>query len=123
MPDVRAGSTLTEVLRLLGPPRRRVPGAVGPGARSGERPGVHDQILVADRAVPEEALEDLAGPCGVAGLSGQARARDVRRHAVVGHRAPRVLGRGGLRKPHVARISGQLAALEGPDHRVAVADL
>ena len=34
------------------------------------------------------------------------------RHAVMGHGAPRVIGRSGLREPHVTRVAGQLAALQ-----------
>ena len=47
----------------------------------------------------------------------------MRRHAVVRHRAPRVILRGGLGEPDVARVAGELAALERAHNGVAVADL
>lgn len=47
----------------------------------------------------------------------------MRRHAVMGHRAPRmVLGRR-LREPNVTGIAGELAAFERPCDGIAIADL
>lgn len=42
---------------------------------------------------------------------------------MVGHGPPRVVFRRGLREPDVAGVTGELPALQGPDDRVAVANL
>ena len=60
---------------------RRIAFAVGMRADAGELAALHDEIFVADRATVELALENFARARGVAGLRGQARARDVRGHA------------------------------------------
>src|SRR4029077_12397987 len=75
------------------------------------------------RAPAEEALEDLARAGRVAGLRGEARAGGVRRHALVGHRSPRVVPGRRLREPHVARVAGQPPALACARDGVAIADL
>src|SRR5450759_1170278 len=101
--------------------RRRARGVrVGTGA--GQRTALHDEVLLADRTVSEVALQDLPGTRRVAGLGGQGRAGDVWRHAVVWHGAPRVVGRGRLRGPHVAGVTGELAALERTNDRGLVTD-
>jgi hypothetical protein len=69
---------------------------------------VDDQVFLADRPAVKPALEDLASSCGVARLGGQARAGGVRGHAVMGHRAPRMIPRWRLGKPHVARVAREL---------------
>src|SRR3984957_10340402 len=46
----------------------------------------------------------------------------MRRHAVMGHCAPRMAFRSGLREPDVAGIASELAAFERADDGVAVAD-
>src|SRR5215210_965253 len=83
-----AGSAGGEPGRFVGA-AGGVAGAVGVGAGSGELAAVDDQVLLADRAAVEPALEDLAHPGGVAGLRREARARGVGRHPVVRHRPPR----------------------------------
>src|SRR5690606_31096109 len=90
---------------------RGVPRAVRMRADAGQSATLHDQVLVADRAAFEVALQDFAHAGGVTRLRGKRSAGDVRRHAMVRHGAPRmVLGRG-LGEPHVAAIAGQLSAL------------
>ena len=64
-------STALEAGGLLGA-AGRVAGAVGVGAGAGELAAVDDQVLLADRAAVEPALEDLAGAGRVAGLRRQA---------------------------------------------------
>ena len=93
--------------------------------RSGARElaAVDDQVFLANRALVEEALEDLAHTRGVAGLRGEACAGGVRGHALIGHRAPRMVGRGGLGKPHVAGVACQLPALTRACDGLAIADL
>src|SRR5580692_13224406 len=93
----------------------RVALAVGVGAGAGQGAALDDQVLVADRPGLEEALEDLAGAGGVAGLGRERGAGDVRGHAVVGHGPPRVVGRCRLREPDVARVARQLSRLERGD--------
>src|ERR671915_8643 len=97
-------------------------GAVGVCAGAGECTGLDDQVLLADRAAVEPALEDLADSRRVARLGRQRRAGGVRGHAVVGHRPPGMVLRSGLGEPDVARVAGELTALERPHHRVAIAD-
>src|SRR5580692_6635649 len=46
----------------------------------------------------------------------------MRRHAMMRHCAPGMVFRRGLREPDVAGIASELAALEGADDGVAVAD-
>src|SRR5918998_4239870 len=117
------------VARTLGaaPPRRSAAGsplgAVGVGAGAGQLAAVDDQVLVRDRAVVEPALQDLAGAGGVAGLGRQAGARGVWGHTVVGHGPPGMILRSGLGVPDIAGVAGELARLERPHDRVAVADL
>src|ERR1700728_2250311 len=93
------------------------------GAGAGELATVHDQVFLTDRLTTEIALQDLADACGVASLRGEACAGGVRCHALIGHRAPRVVLWRGLGKPHVARIPGELSALARPRDCLAVADL
>src|SRR5680860_1739780 len=45
------------------------------------------------------------------------------RHAVMGHCAPGMVPRRGLREPDVARIARELTAFQCANHRVAVDDL
>ena len=47
----------------------------------------------------------------------------MRRHAVVRHRAPRVVPRRRLREPDVSGVARELSAFERPHDRVAIADL
>ena len=44
--------------------------AVGMRPRAGQLAAIHDQILLADRAILKPAFKDGPGPGGVAGLSG-----------------------------------------------------
>src|SRR5262249_56204989 len=112
----------SEARRLLGA-AGRIAGVVRVGSRPGERAPGNDQVLVANWPVLEPALEDLARPGRIAGLRGQRGAGDVRGHAVVRHRAPRVIGRSRLREPYVARVAGEAAARAGPRHPVGAPDL
>ena len=100
----------------------RIPSAVGMRARSGELAAVHDKIFIPDRALFEPAFENL--PCArrVARLGRKGCPGNVRRHAVVRHRAPRVVSRRRLREPDVAGIAGELPAFERADDGVTVAD-
>src|SRR5262249_51383286 len=79
--------------------------------------------FIADRLASEIAFEDLAHASGVARLRGERRAGDMRRHAVVWHRPPRMVFRSWLRKPNVARVARELAGFERTRNRVAVAEL
>src|SRR6476620_8800506 len=47
----------------------------------------------------------------------------MRRHAMVGHRAPRVVPRRRLWEPDVSGVARELSAFERPYDRVAIADL
>mmetsp|Transcript_14560 Transcript_14560/g.38612 ORF Transcript_14560/g.38612 Transcript_14560/m.38612 type:complete len:422 (-) Transcript_14560:51-1316(-) len=92
-------------------------------ADSAQLAALGDDVVVGERLAGQVALQDLADAGGVAGLGRERRAGHVRRHAVVRHRPPRVaLGRR-LREPHVPRVAGELALLEGFDNGVPVADL
>src|SRR5439155_22994150 len=84
---------------------------------------VDDQIFLPDRSSVEEAFEDLARARRVARLRGEGGAGRVRGHALVRHRAPRVVLGCRLGEPHVAGIAGELPALARLCDRVAVADL
>src|SRR5580700_9355029 len=84
---------------------------------------VHNEIFGADRFAPEIGFQDLARASSVARLRRQRAARDVRRHAMVRHGAPRMVLCWRLRKPNVTRIAGELTALQGPHHRIAVDNL
>src|SRR4029077_1127005 len=77
---------------------------VGMGADAGKLALVHDEILGADRFAGEIFLKDLAGTGGVARLRRQRAARNMRRHAVVRHGAPRMVLRCRLRGPDDARL-------------------
>ncbi len=90
---------------------------------AGQLAALDNQVLVADGAVFEVALQDLTGACGITGLGRQAGAGDVGCHGVVGHGPPRMVRRRWLREPHVACIAGQLAALQRGRNGIAVAQL
>ena len=111
-----------EAGRLLGA-ARRIALAVGVRAGAGELAGLHDQVLLADRAALEPALEDLARARRITGLRREARPRYVRRHSMVRHRPPGVVLRGRLREPHVTCVARELSALARPRDGVPVADL
>src|SRR5690349_24158416 len=105
---------------------------VRPRCRSelvGVRPGPgqaaarDDEVLVADRTAFQPALENLAGAGSVTSLGGKGRSGDVRGHAVVRHGPPWMVRRSVLGEPDVARVPGELAALQRPDDGVAVGDL
>ena len=49
----------------------RLADAVGMRTRAGQLAAIHDQILLANRAILKPAFKDLPGPSGVAGLSRQ----------------------------------------------------
>src|SRR5262245_9839532 len=123
---MRQGAALRALLQVA----RRVFRALGciasrvrmrAGAR--ELALVDDQVLRADRLLSEVALEDLARARRVARLRRKRAARDMRGHAVMGHRAPRMIFGRRLREPDVARVTRELPALECTHDRVAVADL
>ena len=84
---------------------------------------VDDQILVSDRSTLKPAFEDFARAGSIPSLRGQRRAGDVRGHAVVRHAPPSMIVRRWLREPDIPGIAGEMAALEGADNRIAVADL
>jgi len=86
-------------------------------------PAIDDEVLLADGALLEPALQDLTYAGRIASLRRQRRPGYVWSHAVVGHRPPGVILRSRLREPDVACIAGELSALERPDDGVAVADL
>src|SRR5216683_7980477 len=77
---------------------------VGVSARSGELAALDDQVLLADRPVLKPAFEDLAGARGVACLRRQRRPGDVRGHAMVRHRAPRVIPGRRLGEPDITGV-------------------
>ncbi len=87
--------------------------AVGMRAGARELAALHDQVLVADRPVLEEAFQDLARARRVARLRRERGARDVRRHAVMRHGPPWMILRRGLRgtrrRPH-SRRAGRFPA-------------
>src|SRR5258707_14538400 len=83
---------------------------------------VDDQILFADRTLFEPAFQNLARACGIASLRRKRRSRNMRRHAVMWHCAPRMVSWRGLGEPDVACIAGELTAFEGAHDRVTVAD-
>merc|ERR1719408_1213159 len=78
-------------------------------ARTRELPVLRDEVLVPDRLVVEVRLEDLVHTGDVAVLRRKGGSGDVRGHPVVGHRAPRVVLRRGLREPDVARVPAEVA--------------
>src|ERR1700686_3747628 len=85
---------------------RRIAGAIGVRAHTREFAALHDQILVANRTVLEVALEDFPGSCCVARLRRQTGPRNMRRHAVMRHGAPRMILRRRLWGPDITRIAG-----------------
>src|ERR1700745_1788302 len=91
-------------------------------ARSREPALVDDEILVADWPALEIAFEDFACARRVACLGRERCARDMRRHPVMWHSAPRMIFWGWLREPDVSRIACELTALERTHNRIAVAD-
>jgi hypothetical protein len=64
--QVSDGQTWASIYRLS-----RLADAVGMRTRAGQLAAIHDQILLANRAILKPAFKDLPGPGGVAGLSGQ----------------------------------------------------
>src|ERR1700683_1620121 len=91
--------------------------------RAGQLTAVDDQILIADRTLVEPALKDLTRPRRIACLRRQRSTGDVRRHAVMRHRAPWMILRRRLREPHVAGVTCQLSGPERGRDVIAVADL
>ncbi len=87
---------------------RRIAGAVRVRASTRESAVLHDQILVADRTALEVTLEDFPRARSIARLRRQAGAGDMRRHAMMGHRAPRMILRRRLREPHISGITREL---------------
>merc|ERR1712151_1105267 len=55
---------------------RRVPSRVAVGARACELAALRDEVVVRNRLIVEEALQDLARACGIASLRRQAGAGD-----------------------------------------------
>src|ERR1700691_159369 len=92
-------------------------------ARASQLATVDNQILLPDRPMLKPAFQNLPGARGITSLRRQRRPRGMRRHAVMGHRPPRVILRPRLRDPDVARITGKLTTLQGTDHGVAIAYL
>ena len=110
---------LGRVFRSLG----RVAGAIRMCARARQLAAVNDKIFVPNRSLLEPAFENLARAGGVTRLRRKRGPGNVRRHAVVGHRAPRVILRRRLREPDVSGVARELSAFERPHDRVAIADL
>jgi hypothetical protein len=69
-----------------------------------------------------KAQQAIADTRGVALLSLQGGARDVRGHGVAGHLSPRVVRRRGLRVPYVAGVPTEVSLFEGLDERVGLDD-
>src|ERR1700730_13900596 len=109
-------------LRCLLGPAGRVSGAIGMRAYTSEFALLDDQIFVANGSPLEIAFEDFAGARRVARLCGERCPRDVRRHSVMRHGAPRMIYCRWLREPDVTGVAGELAAFERAHDRVAVAD-
>src|SRR6516165_4979096 len=84
---------------------------------------VDDQIFGPNGLAREVAFENLARAGRIASLGRERAARDVRRHAVVGHGPPWMVLCRRLWKPNVTRIAGELAALQSPHDCVAIDDL
>src|SRR5580692_1091847 len=82
-----------------------------------------DQILVPNRLTIEPAFQNFTGPCRVTSLRRKRSSRRVRGHAVMRHRAPRMIRRRGLGIPDVARVAGKTAGFECADDRVAIANI
>src|SRR6476620_2042907 len=99
-----------------------IAGAIGMGAGPGKLAAVDDQVLLPDRAAVEPALEDFANAGGIPGLGRKARAGVVWSHAVMRHRPPGMILRGGLGKPDVACVARELSALARPRDRISIAD-
>ena len=101
-----AARSAAEACGLLRAPGR-VAGAVGVAPAPASLPPSTMRYSSRIGLPVEEALEDLAGPGRVPGLCGERGSRDVRRHPVVGHRPPRVVGRrpaaGTRRRPRTRR--------------------
>src|SRR6202042_463044 len=89
---------------------------------TGELSAVDDEIFIANWSPVEPTFKDLAGAAGVARLSREAGSGNVRRHAVMRHRAPGMILRCRLRIPDVAGVAGELSALKGSDDGVAIAN-
>src|SRR5580693_2905631 len=101
----------------------RVAGAIRMRARTRQLAAVDDEIFVADRPLLEPALKNLARAGGVARLRRKRGPGNMRRHAVVGHRAPRMVFRRRLWEPDVSGVARELSAFEPPHDGVAIADL
>src|SRR5258708_31085681 len=102
---------------------RSVACAVGMRPCSGELAAVYDEVFNANWTLVEPAFKDFTHGRGIARLCAKARARNVGRHSVVGHRTPGVVFRCGLREPYVSRIAGELARFEGLSDGLRIADL
>ena len=88
------------------------------GARESS-PGC-DQTFLTNRTLLEPALQDLACPCGIAGLRGERGSGDVRRHAVVGYRPPKMISGSRLRKPDIPGLACELAAIQNAYDCIAI---
>src|SRR5215469_1750287 len=77
----------------------RISGTVGMGADTRKHAALYDKIFIADRLACKITFKDLAHASGIARLRGERRSGDMRRHAVVRHRPPRMVFRSWLRKP------------------------
>src|ERR1700687_3580518 len=93
------------------------------GSHSSELALVDYKIFGTNGLTREIGFEDLARSCRVACLRRQRRAGDMRRHAVMGHGAPRMVFGWWLREPDVAGIARELAAFQRANDGVAVTDL
>lgn len=71
----------------------------------------------------EKALQDLSHTSCITCLGREARARNVRRHGIAWHAAPRMIRRRRLWEPHVACIARQLPRLAGFRHCSSITNL
>src|SRR5665811_1463704 len=81
---------------------------------------LHDQVLIANWTAFEVTFQNFTGTGRITGLRRQAGTRNVRRHAMIWHGAPRMVLRCGLWEPDIARITGQLTTFQRANHSIAV---
>src|SRR5258708_4385239 len=101
---------------------RCIPNTVGVGTCSGKLSFLDNKILRLNGPFGKPAFQNFTDTRSVTCLRRKRRASHMRRHAVMGHCPPRMILRGWLRKPDIARIARKLPAFECTDNCILVAD-
>merc|ERR1712070_908721 len=96
---------------------------VAQSACTSKRTILCNRILTADGLAVEMALKNLTDTFCIAELGRQRSARDVRGHAMVGHRTPWVILRCWLRKPDISSIACKLSIFQCLNDHIPVANL